>query len=74
MQQTKAYFYPYGEIFGLSVICVPIREHWSVGESGPTQWLDDGVHPSAEGYRLMARAVYVALTSSIPDRHDATAE
>ena len=58
----------------LSVVCVPIHEHWSVGESSPTQWLDDGVHPSEEGYRLMARAVYAALTSSIPDRHDATAE
>ncbi len=45
----------------LSVVCVPIHEYWSVGESNPTQWLDDGVHPSEEGYRLMARAVYTAL-------------
>ena len=51
----------------LGVVCVPMYEHWSVGESNPTQWLDDGVHPSDEGYRLMARAVYAALTSSIPD-------
>jgi lysophospholipase L1-like esterase len=57
----------------LGVVCVPIREHWSIGESSRTQWLDDGVHPSEEGYRLMARAVYAALTSSIPDRHDTTA-
>ncbi len=57
----------------LSVVCVPIYEHWSVSESSPNQWLDDGVHPSEEGYRLMAGAVYEALTSSIPDRHDATA-
>ncbi len=58
----------------LSVVCVPIYKHWSVGESSPSQWLGDGVHPSEEGYRLMARAVYTALTSSIPGRHDATAE
>ncbi len=57
----------------LSVVCVPIHEHWSVGESSPTQWLDDGVHPSEEGYRLMARAVYGALTSSIPGQHGTTA-
>jgi len=58
----------------LSVVCVPIYEHWPVGESSPTQWLDDGVHPSEEGYRLMARAVYAALTSSIPNRCDTTAQ
>ena len=58
----------------LSVVCVPIHEHWSVGKSSPTQWLDDGVHPSEEGYRLMARAVYVALTSGTRDRHGATAQ
>jgi len=51
----------------LSVVCVPINEHWPVGASTPTQWLDDGVHPSEEGYRLMARAVCAALTSSIPN-------
>ena len=51
----------------LSIVCVPIHEHWSVAESSPNQWLDDGVHPSEEGYRLMARAIYSALTSSIPD-------
>ena len=53
----------------LSVVCVPIHEHWSVGDSGPTRWLDDGIHPSEEGYRLMAGAVYAALTSSAPGRH-----
>ena len=47
----------------LEVVCVPIDAHWPVDESSPTQWLDDGVHPSEEGYRLMARAVYTALTS-----------
>ena len=57
----------------LCVVCAPVHEHWSVDESRPTRWLDDGVHPSEEGYRLMARAVYAALTSSIPSRHDATA-
>lgn len=57
----------------LSVVCVPIHEHWSVAESGPTRWLDDGVHPSEEGYRLMAGAVYAALTPGIPDGRDATA-
>ena len=58
----------------LSVVYVPIQEHWSVGESSPTQWLDDGVHPSEEGYRLIAGAVYAALTSSFPDRRDTAAE
>ena len=58
----------------LGVVCVPMYEHWSVGGSSPTQWLDDGIHPSEEGYRLMARAVYSTLTSSIPDRNDATAQ
>ena len=47
----------------LEVVCVPIDEHWPVDESSPTQWLDDGVHPSEEGYRLMSEAVYSALTS-----------
>lgn len=55
------------------VVCVPIHAHWSVDESSPPRWLDDGVHPSEEGYRLMARAVYAALVSSTPDQHDATA-
>jgi lysophospholipase L1-like esterase len=54
----------------LSVVCVPIYDHWPVGASSPTQWLDDGVHPSEEGYRFTARAVYAALTSSIPERHN----
>jgi acyl-CoA thioesterase-1 len=58
----------------LSVVCAPIHDHWPMGESSPTQWLDDGIHPSEEGYRLMARAVYAALTSSIPDAQDATAQ
>ena len=53
------------------VICVPIHRHWSIGESSPAQWLDDGVHPSEEGYRLMAEAVHAALTSGVPDRQDA---
>ena len=57
-----------------NVVCVPIHEHWSVGESSPTRWLGDGVHPSEEGYRLMAMAVYAALTSSMTDRHEAMAE
>lgn len=56
----------------LGVVCVPIHEYWSVGESKPTQWLDDGVHPSEEGYRLMAGAVYAALTSGVPGRHEGT--
>ena len=58
----------------LCVVCVPIHDHWSVDESSPTQWLDDGVHPSEDGYRLMARAVFGALTSCIPDRRDATVQ
>ena len=45
------------------VVCAPIDEHWSVTESSSTRWLDDGVHPSEGGYRLMAEAVYAALTS-----------
>lgn len=57
----------------LSVVCAPVDQHWSVDGSCATQWLDDGIHPSEEGYRLMTRAVYAALTSSIPDPHDATA-
>ena len=57
----------------LGIVCVPIHEHWPADGSSPTRWLDDGVHPSEEGYRLMARAVYAALTSGIPDRDDATA-
>ena len=58
----------------LDVVCVPIHKHWSVGESSPSRWLDDGVHPSEEGYRLMARAVYSALTFGIQGRKDVTAE
>lgn len=58
----------------LGVVCAAIHDHWSVNESLPTQWLDDGIHPSEEGYRLMAGAVYAALTSSIPDAHDATVQ
>ena len=58
----------------LNVVCAPINDHWSVDESLSAQWLDDGIHPSEEGYRLMARAVYVALTSSTADPQDATAQ
>lgn len=54
----------------LGVICVSIDEHWIVGESGPAQWLDDGVHPSEQGYRSMASAVYDALTAGIPGQRD----
>lgn len=54
----------------LCVVCVPIDHYWSVGASSPTHWLDDGIHPSEEGYRLMAVAVFEALRSGIPDRHD----
>ena len=57
----------------LGVVCVPVREHWSIDESCSTQWLDDGIHPSEEGYRLMASAVYAALTSSNTGVHDTTA-
>ena len=46
----------------LEVVCVPIAEHWPVDESSPNQWLNDGVHPSEEGYRLMARAAFAALS------------
>ena len=49
----------------LEVVCVPIDEHWPVDKSSPNHWLSDGVHPSEEGYRLMARAVHAAL-SPIP--------
>lgn len=54
----------------LGVVCMPIDEHWSVWASNPTRWLDDGIHPSEEGYRLMAEAAHAALTFDIPDRPD----
>ena len=47
----------------LGVDCAPIDEYWSAEESSPAQWLEDGVHPSEQGYRLMARAVYAAITT-----------
>ncbi len=50
----------------LEVVCVPIDAHWPVDESSPTQWLDDGVHPSEEGYRT-ACGVFFRLRSDRPD-------
>ncbi len=39
----------------------PIEETWRIHEAAGPLWLSDGVHPSEEGYSIMARAVLTAI-------------
>lgn len=43
------------------VRCAPVEDHWCAHEAAGPLWLSDGVHPSEEGYSIIASAVLTAI-------------